>query len=162
VTQNLYAPPKAAVADVPVNRESPALWNPNSAANWSLIFSPAFGAFLHMKNWEALGEPAKASAAKIWVAVTLVALIGIATAAALLPGARFVDALLRAVGVVLLLSWYFSSGRAQTAYVKSRFGKSYPKRGWGKPLLLASLAVIAFFVYVAAVAFATLALTHGA
>jgi hypothetical protein len=41
---------------------APALWNPNAAANWSLLFSPMFGAWLHMKNWAALGEPERAAA----------------------------------------------------------------------------------------------------
>jgi hypothetical protein len=64
VTENLYAPPKSKVADIGRDGVSPAIWNPNSAANWSLIFSPA------------LGEPAKASVAKIWVLVTLLVLVG--------------------------------------------------------------------------------------
>jgi hypothetical protein len=62
--QNPYAPPRAAVADIDDGRASPPLWNPSAAANWSLLFSPAFGALVQMKHWEALGEPAKASAAR--------------------------------------------------------------------------------------------------
>lgn len=42
------------------SEEAPPLWNPNAAANWSLLFSPVFGALLQMKNWEALGEDDKA------------------------------------------------------------------------------------------------------
>ena len=30
---------------------SNALWNPNTAANWSFLFSPLFGAYLHALNW---------------------------------------------------------------------------------------------------------------
>ena len=45
---------------------APALWNPNAAASWCLAFSVVFGAYLHMKNWEALNEPEKASASKKW------------------------------------------------------------------------------------------------
>jgi len=44
---------------------------------WSLLFTPAFGAFLQMRNWEALGEPSKAVTSRIWVAVTLVVLVGL-------------------------------------------------------------------------------------
>ena len=47
---NPYAPPTARVDDVATGDAAPALWNPNAAANWSLLFSPAFGAWLHMKN----------------------------------------------------------------------------------------------------------------
>jgi hypothetical protein len=51
MTTNLYAPPKAQVADIVQGEAAPALWNPGAAASWSLLLSPAFGAFLHMKNW---------------------------------------------------------------------------------------------------------------
>jgi hypothetical protein len=148
VTENLYAPPKSKVADFGHDGVSPAIWNPNSAANWSLLFSPAFGAYLHMMNWEALGEPGKASVAKVWVWVTLVALAGTTLAGAFLPNSKSLDGLSRIVGVVLLLSWYFSSARSQTQYVKSRYGKDYPRRSWGKPLLLGCLALVGFVVFV--------------
>jgi hypothetical protein len=162
VTENLYAPPKSIVADVGHGGVSPAIWNPNSAANWSLLFSPAFGAYLHMKNWEALGEPVKASVAKRWVWVTLIALLGTTLAALLLPNPKSLDGVSRIVGLVLLLSWYFSSGRSQAEYVKSRYGTDYPRKGWGKPLLLGCLALIGFLVFIFLVGFVAAALTRGA
>lgn len=161
MTENLYAPPKSKLADIGHDGVSPAIWNPNSAANWSLLFSPAFGAYLHMKNWEALGEPLKASAAKVWVLVTLLALAGITLAAAFLPNPRSLDGVSRTVGLVLLLSWYFSSGRSQAEYVKSRYGKDYPRRSWGKPLLLGCLALFGFFIFVVVVAFVASTLKRG-
>jgi hypothetical protein len=87
-SENPYAPPRSKVADVGRDVEVPTIWNPNSAANWSLLFTPAFGAFLHMKNWEALGEPAKASSAKLWATTTLVVLVGISVAAVVMPRSR--------------------------------------------------------------------------
>lgn len=30
--------------------EGPTIWNPNAASNWSLIFSPAFGSYLHAQS----------------------------------------------------------------------------------------------------------------
>ena len=45
-----YAPPLAPVADPRPSGAfgaAPPLWNPNAAGFWSLLFSPAFGAFLH-------------------------------------------------------------------------------------------------------------------
>jgi hypothetical protein len=161
VTENLYAPPKSKLADIGHDGVSPAIWNPNSAANWSLFFSPAFGAYLHMKNWEALGEPVKAYAAKVWVWVTLLALAGITLAAAFLPNPRSLDGASRIVGLVLLLSWYFSSGRSQAEYVKSRYGKDYPRRSWGKPLLLGCLAIVGFIIFIVVVAFVASALKRG-
>jgi len=145
---NRYAPPVAQVEDIARQEASPALWNPNAAANWSLLFSPAFGAFLHMKNWQALGEPARAGSAKVWAILSLVVIAGFACLGALLPDNKGLDGATRSLGLVLLLSWYFTSGRAQAKYVKERFGKNYPRRGWGKPLLFALALLFGFFVVV--------------
>jgi len=46
--------------------ETGAIWNPNAASNWSLIFTPAFGAYLHALNWRTLGEPDRAQSAMVW------------------------------------------------------------------------------------------------
>ena len=56
--ENPYAPPTAAVADIGTATAAPRppLWNPGAAASWSLLLSPVFGAILHMKNWQAMGE----------------------------------------------------------------------------------------------------------
>jgi hypothetical protein len=114
-----------------------------------------------MKNWEALGEPAKASVAKVWVLVTILALAGTAVAAAFLPNPRSLDGMSRILGFVLLLSWYFSSGRSQAEYVKSRYGKDYPRRNWGKPLLLGCLALVGFIVFIVVVGLVASALKRG-
>ena len=45
-------------------------------------------------------------------------------------------------GIVILLALYFSSGRPQARYVKEKFGNDYPRRPWGKTLLLAVAAFI--------------------
>jgi hypothetical protein len=52
-----------------------AIWNPNAAANWSLLFSPAFGAYLHMLNWRALGQPGRAASAQHWFLASLTMLL---------------------------------------------------------------------------------------
>jgi predicted amidophosphoribosyltransferase len=33
------------------SQEENAIWNPNAASNWSLVFTPAFGSYLHARNW---------------------------------------------------------------------------------------------------------------
>jgi uncharacterized membrane protein YfcA len=154
---NLYAPPKAPVADIVQGEVAPALWNPGAAASWSLLFSPAFGAFLHMKNWEALGEPDKAAAAKKWAVIYLVAIVGLSLAGALLPFNKAIPGLLRLCGFVLLLSWYFASGKPQLEFVKSRYGKKYPRKGWAQPLLIAVGAVIGFVLVVGVITGLTVA-----
>jgi hypothetical protein len=145
VASNPFAPPKAEVADVMPGKPAPALWNPNAAANWSLLFSPVFGAFLHMKNWEALGEAGKASASRRWAVTGVVVFVVLALASAFLPE-KPMDGISRAGAIGLLFAWYFASARQQTAFVKARFGKEYPRRGWAKPLFLAVLAVLGFVV----------------
>ena len=148
MSTNPYAPPKAVVADIAPRQDSPPLWNPNAAANWSLLLSPAFGAFLHMKNWEELGEPAKAAASKAWVIAVLAILVVLPLAIALVPALSRLQNVSSPVGLVLLISWYVSSGRAQVRYVKERFGKDYPRRGWGRPLFMAVLALLGYVVVV--------------
>lgn len=44
----------------------PALWNPVAAVGWSLLFSPAFGAFLHARNADAMGRADEAKANRVW------------------------------------------------------------------------------------------------
>ncbi len=159
MTPNRYAPPTAQVADVAPQEEAPALWNPNAAANWCLLFSPAFGALVHMKNWQALGRHDKAAASRVWAILSLVVIGGFSCLAALLPTAPGLDALARLGAFSLLVAWYFSSARAQAKYVKQRFGTSYPRKGWGKPILLAILVLAAFFVAVVLLAIVGVALT---
>jgi hypothetical protein len=148
--QNPYAPPKAPVAETAA--ESPPLWNPNAAANWSLLFSPAFGAFLHMRNWQALGQTNKAASAKVWFVLTLVVLVGLSYASVVMPSAKPLAASVRPVGFLLLLAWYFGSARGQASYVKTHFGNTYPRRGWLKPLAVAVLALCVFAVVAAVLA----------
>ena len=149
---NPYAPPKADVQDVVSGGVAPALWNPNAAASWSLLFSPAFGALLQMHNWRALGEPEKAATAKMWAIVSLLVIGGGGLFAMLLPDSKAIDGVLRIIAMALLFGWYFSTGRSQAVLVKARFGKDYPRRGWGKPLGFAVLALLAFMAAAVAVA----------
>lgn len=139
---NPYAPPKAEVADVPQAPPVTALWNPNAAANWSLLFSPAFGAWLHMLNWRALGEPEKAARSKGWVIGVLIYYIAIGLAGAFFDVGRGTQSF----GLVILFVWYFSSGRAQARFVKERYGTAYPRRPWRKALLMAVGAYVAYLV----------------
>jgi protein-S-isoprenylcysteine O-methyltransferase Ste14 len=100
MSTNLYAPPKAPVADVVQAEAAPALWNPGAAASWSLLFSPAFGAFLHMKNWEALGQPDKAAAARKWAVIYIVTIVGLSVVSAFLPSNKAMPGIVLVVGVI--------------------------------------------------------------
>ena len=106
-----------------------------------------------MKNWQALGEPAKASAAKGWMIVTLGFLAVFSVLGGLMPDSQVLASAPKSLGLILLLSWYFSNARAQMKYVQDQFGKTYPRKGWGKPLIWAVLISVVFFVLVFVIAF---------
>jgi hypothetical protein len=67
----------------------------------------------------------------------IVTIVGLAAVSAFLPHNRAIPAILRLTGFCLLLSWYFVSGKPQLEFVKSRYGKQYPRKGWGQPILIA-------------------------
>jgi hypothetical protein len=136
-TQNPYAPPKAVVGDVIDAEVAPALWNPTAAGSWSILFSPIFGAYLHMLNWRALGQPEKAAASKKWFVGSIAFIVAITVAAIFMPESKGFEVLARLGGLVLLIVWYYTIGKSQQTYVASRFGKQYPRRGWAVPLLCA-------------------------
>jgi len=120
----------------PPTTRPPALWNPSAAAWWSLLFSPAFGAFLHARNADAMGRVEEAKANRVWfyvwfayVAVTLIPIH--------LP---------HGIAGGLLLVWYFSLGKNQVAYVKETWRDGYERRPWKTPLLTAFCCLIGAIV----------------
>lgn len=145
MTTNPYAPPNAIVTDPTHLESAPAIWNPNAAANWSLVFSPAFGSFIHMLNWRILGEPEKAASAKRWFVFSLIILSVSIVIVFFLPDPKATDGVVRGLGLLSLFAWYFVAGRSQAKYIKAKFGKSYPRKPWGKPLLI---GLLGWFSYV--------------
>ncbi len=134
-------------------KASPALWNPNAAASWCLLLSPAFGAYLHAENWKALGEPEKAVKSRRWFHASIAMLAFMILLSIFMPEARAVDAFSRLFAFVFLLTWYFSSAREQVDYIKSRYGDTYLRRPWGRPLMATLGIFLACFVAVFVIAF---------
>ncbi len=159
---NPYAPPKATVGDVVDSRMPPALWNPTAAGSWSIIFSPTFGAYLHMLNWKALGEPDKAAASKNWVIGNIVFVIALSIASLFMPESSGFDTLSRLGGLVLLIVWYYAIGKSQQTYVAERFGKQYPRRSWAVPLLSALGIFIGLMLVVFVIAMLAAIVSGGA
>jgi len=123
-----------------------ALWNPNAAALWSVIFTPLFGAYLHALNWRALGDKEREEASMTWVfgagaLVLLKILIEVVTP----PGYSQGDKISHLLEYAFLLAWYFTSGRTQARFVKEKFGKSFTHKSWRKPLLM---GLAGFGVYI--------------
>jgi len=144
--QNLYAPPQAEVSDVITHEQAPPLWNPNAAASWSLLFSPIFGAYLHMRNWQALGQAEKAASSKKWMYGNIAFFVIVVLLSLVAPQSKALDLLGRGGGIGLLVAWYYSIGKSQQAYVLAHFGKTYTRRGWALPLL-AALGILFAFVF---------------
>jgi hypothetical protein len=99
---------------------------------------------VHSHFWRALGESKRAAQSITWcyagvmlfsfyLVIRLLTLIspGLATDAAR------IDTMTSISAIAFLLIWYFTSARAQVRYVKDRYGASYVRRAWMKPLLIA-------------------------
>lgn len=123
-----------------------AIWNPNATANWSLIFSPAFGSYLQMLNWRALGEPEKAASAQSWFYISLAMLAVYVLMGVFMDDSKASDGAAGGLGSLFLIAWYFSVGRAQSKYVREKFGSSYARKPWGKVLLIGVAASVGFFI----------------
>ncbi|HYM08461.1 MAG TPA: hypothetical protein VEU11_18060 [Terriglobales bacterium] len=98
----------------PPTGRPPALWNPKAAAYWSLLFSPAFGAFLHARNADAIGRVDEAKANRVWFYV-LIAYLGLAFVTIFIP---IPQGLFTLASIGLLFGWYLSLGKKQVTYVK--------------------------------------------
>ncbi len=117
-----------------------ALWNPSAAATWSLVFTPAFGTFIHMLNWHALGQPQQAAAARRWFYASLALLALQICTRALNARLGSEPMLLHPLGLLFLLAWYFSAARQQALLMKARFGPGYRRKRWDSVLLAAVMA----------------------
>jgi hypothetical protein len=135
--------------------ERPSLWNPNAAAMWSLLLTPAFGAYLHAANWRTLGDSEHAKANKLCVWLTFV-FMAVIVGTLFIPESKVIDKGMRVVGIGLMAGWYFGLGRAQAQHLKEVLGNHYVRKGWGLPLLIAVGAIGAY----AAVIFFVVELTY--
>lgn len=132
-----------------------AIWNPIACANWSLIFTPVFGSYLHMLNWKTLGESEKAANASNWFLAGLILLAAYIPVLAMFrpnsTGTPIVTLVVPLSYLAYLIAWYFVSARNQSRYVKMKLGDGYPRRPWGKALL-AGLALLVVYRVVLGVA----------
>lgn len=144
---NIQSPPSSQIQkETPLlRRKQFELWNPNATANWSLLFTPIFGSYLQMKNWQALGEIKEANIAKNWLIFTLVFILFIN----FLPYIANADpeqssTLSRGLGFWYIIIWYFAYARKQPKYVKQKLNDNYQKKSWLIPLV--SATIILFIV----------------
>jgi hypothetical protein len=118
----------------------PALWNPNAAVNWSLLFTPIFGAYLQYRNWQAMGDPYSARESHNWFIASITVNAGLIFASAVYT--PMVEGTFRSLAVLYLIVWYFVNGNKQAPIVKQKFGGTYPRKGWLAPIGAAILVFI--------------------
>lgn len=130
---------------IDVNPPSPdasacAIWNPSAATGWSLVFTPAFGAFIHMLNWQAMGQPERAASARKWLYASLLLLLLQITTRALNDRFGTEPLLLHPAGLLFFVIWYFGAARQQSLLVRERYGARYRRKSWDSVLLGAVVA----------------------
>ena len=116
---------------------APDLWNPDVAGLWSVLFTPVFGSVLLLRNWQAIEEPDQIRKARSWLGISLLAFLA--------------SLFYTPIALVYLFTWYFAWQRPQTRYIRARWGKGYPRRGWILPLFLAVLVMVAVWLALAMV-----------
>ena len=131
---------RAAVHDSVVDVAGGSIWSPNAAVGWSLLFSPAFGSYLHAVNWGILGEPEREKSAMRWFYFSIAVLV----VSIFLP-----DRAEPGLSIIYWVVWYSAAGQAQAKYVKEKFGPRYPRRSWAKPLLIGVVALLGYGLFVA-------------
>jgi hypothetical protein len=121
-----------------------ALWNPVAAARWSLLFTPAFGAFVLMRNWHALGEPERAASARKWFHASLCLLLLQIITRALNERLGSEPLLIHPASLLFLLVWYFGAARQQALLIKARYGARYRRRAWDGVVIVALVVGAAY------------------
>ena len=117
----------------------PELWNPNAAAYWSILFTPAFGAYLHARNAEILGRTDEVRSNMAWFYVNIGYLFFVFVSV-FIPAIP--DSVFRAASIGLLVGWYSSLGKNQIKHVKDMWQDRYQRKPWFKPLIIAFACLI--------------------
>jgi len=141
-----YAPPKSKLIESDFSLDV-RLWSPNACANWSLIFTPAFGSYLQHLNWKSLGETENANTSKIWFTISLGLYLLLPFVVFAFSDSDRVGVIARGLGFWYLIIWYFANGRAQAKYVKQQYGNDYSRQSWSQPLLVGLGSLVGYFIY---------------
>lgn len=125
---------------------TPEIWNPTAAILWGIwAFTPIFGTFVVMKNWEALGCQRKAQQTLYWL-VGFVAFYFVDIF--VYPSASYEIITTMALWSACA-TWVLFDSAQQVYYVKTHYGSTYRRKSWW-PIL--ALGLLMPFVYGAAIA----------
>lgn len=146
MTHNPHIAPDPSLEPVKQDLSSTPLWNPNFASAWSLLFTPVFGAIIHMKNWEALGRPDKAMASKVWAFMMGVIILLVTTWSILNPRVFLSARLPQIVSLTVFFVWYVAMARPQIDLITA--AGDFEKRSWGMPISLGIAGIAALLAFV--------------
>ena len=135
----------ATVNETAETKPRPRLWNPNAATNWSVLFTPIFGAWLQAKNWEALGDGEQAKKSMYWVYGGFAFLVLCLFLRDEL-GLFLRDELGYLPGIIFLLAWYFTTAKRQIKHVKDVLKNDYERKSWTAPMKFAAIGLLVFFI----------------
>lgn len=108
------------------------LWNPRAATWWGVLLSPAFSAYIHMRNWEALGQDDKVAETRTWFYMMLGYVILCLVLSAVSHIAQQDVTPPTSIAFALMLVWHIWGGRAQERYIAVLTGGLYMRRPWSK------------------------------
>jgi hypothetical protein len=153
----MHSPSDTAARGAPPSQS--AIWNPAAAACWSIIFTPAFGAYIVMRNWEALGDSRQATIARKWYCLSLGLLAVQLLSTAIDSRLNSESNLVPWVGLFYLLAWSLGAALPQVLAVRSRVGPAYERKPWDAALMAAVIAGIMYFAVRGLMTFLFVALT---
>lgn len=149
--QSSPIPQQPIQTEMPQRKKQVELWNPNATANWSLLFTPIFGSYLQMKNWQTLGKLEEAQNAKLWLFFTIGFILFINFGTPFIwDDPEQASTMSKGLGFWYIIIWYFAYAKKQPKYVKENLNDKYQKKSWLIPLISAMviLFIAAFIIIV--------------
>jgi len=132
-------------------KERLPLWNPRAATYWGLLLSPAFSAYIHMRNWEALGQDDKVRETRAWFYLMLGYVVSCGILSAVSEAGGMALTAPSSIALVLMVAWHRWGGRQQERYVAALTRGAYTRRPWGKAVAAALGTFAAAIILVAVV-----------
>ena len=109
------------------NNDAPALWNPEAAAMWGVLFHPLFSIIIHLFNWRVLKQGSvQSQPTAIWLGACIIFIILQSFFG--FPWPTY---------LIFLLVWYFADAKKQVKYVEEKYGKNYKRKSWAIPIISA-------------------------
>lgn len=136
--QGAYRLDDAAEPAAPALRPVPggALWNPDAAALWSLLFTPLFGSVLIWLNARRLADANLLWMARWWLLASALLTGSLLTVPPLADDPQAAQGHLRLLLAGYVPLWYFLGVRPQSQQVIARHGRGHARRDMVWPVLL--------------------------